>query len=202
MTDSIFQWSYFAGLIVGSIIRGNYTRIRGNYTRHHRHNEIVDDRKSTLDTVLMTLPAVGMFILPLVNALSGRLDFADYRLPTWVGWLGILTFALALWLLWRSHVDLGRNWSPTVQLRKDHTLVTRGVYQHVRHPMYAAHFVWGIAQPMLLQNWIAGWGMLLTLLPGYLWRVPREERQLLDRFGDQYASYTAITGRIVPPLRR
>ncbi len=195
MTDDFFQWSYFGGLIVGSIIRGSYTR-------PHRHNKIVDDRKSTLDAVLMTLPAIGMFILPLVNALSARLDFADYHLPTWVGWLGIVTFALALWLLWRSHVDLGLNWSPTVQLREDHSLVTRGVYQHMRHPMYAAHFLWGIAQPMLLQNWIAGWGMLLTLLPGYLWRVPREERQLLDCFGDEYASYMAITGRIIPLFRR
>ncbi len=44
----------------------------------------------------------------------------------------------ALWLFWRSHADLGRNWSQAFELRKGHELITHGVYRVVRHPMYAA----------------------------------------------------------------
>jgi len=42
--------------------------------------------------------------------------------------------------------------------------------------MYVAHLLWGIAQALLPQNWIADLAMLASLLPLCLLRVPREER--------------------------
>ena len=42
----------------------------------------------------------------------------------------------------------------------------------------------------LLANWIAG--------PACLVRVPREERMLLDHFGEAYRAYSTRTGRVVP----
>ena len=68
--------------------------------------------------------------------------------------------------------------------------------------MYAAHWLWGIAQVLLLQNWIAGLSMLVTVLPLYLVRVPREERMLLEHFGEAYQEYTRRTGRIMPRFLR
>ena len=67
--------------------------------------------------------------------------------------------------------DLGGNWSATLEIRERHSLVTHGVYRRVRHPMYAAHWLWGIAQALLIQNWIAGVGGLLFFAPLYLLRV-------------------------------
>ena len=64
--------------------------------------------------------------------------------------------------------------------------------------MYTAHFLWSMAQVLLLQNWIAGWSFLVTLLPLYLARVKAEEQMMLDEFGDQYRSYMKKTGRLLP----
>jgi len=79
--------------------------------------------------------------------------------------------------------------------------VTHGVFRHIRHPMYAAHWLWGIAQVFLLQNWIAGFSMLVTFLPSYLYRGRVEEEMMIDHFGDAYCEYMARTGRIIPQLR-
>ena len=152
--------------------------------------------------MLLLLPFMGMIVMPVVYVLTPWVDFADYRLPSWAGWAGIALFASSLWLLWRSHTDLGRNWTPTLQIREGHSLVTDGVYHHIRHPMYAAHGLWAIAQPLLLQNWIAGWGMLVTFLPVYLVRVRREERMMLEHFGEAYRLYMERTGRLLPRFRR
>ena len=47
-----------------------------------------------------------------------------------MGWLGVLVEFSALWLLWRAHTDLGRNWSPTLEINQ--VLVSQGVYQVIR----------------------------------------------------------------------
>lgn len=106
----------------------------------------------------------------------------------------------ALWMFWRSHADLGRNWSPSLQLRADHQLVTAGLYRSIRHPMYASQWLWSAAQPLLLQNWIVGWSGLLLFLPLYLSRVPHEEQMMPKRFGEAYRAYMSRTGRVVPRL--
>jgi protein-S-isoprenylcysteine O-methyltransferase Ste14 len=140
--------------------------------------------------------------LPLIYIFSDWLNFANYELPQWAGWIGVVIFTPGVWLLWRSHVDLGRNWSATLEIRSGHTLITGGVYRWLRHPMYAAHLYWAMGQPLLIQNWIAGPLALVSIVPMYLLRAPQEEKMMLDEFGDEYRAYMARTGGIVPKLRR
>ena len=68
--------------------------------------------------------------------------------------------------------------------------------------MYAAHWWWAIAQILLLQNWIAGLSLLVSFLPLYLVRVPREERMMLEQFGQEYRIYMSRTGRLFPRFRK
>jgi len=150
--------------------------------------------------LITSLASLG-FILPLVTIFSPWLDFANYHLPMWAGWIGAAVFVFALWLLWRSHVDLGLNWTAWVEIREDHSLVTHGVFRHIRHPMYVAHLLWGVAQVLLIHNWIGGLSMLAFVVPHMLQRVPREERIMLEHFGDEYCLYMSRTGRILPRIR-
>lgn len=160
------------------------------------------DRVNGSERALLGLLSVGMFFIPAVYALTSWLDGADYRLVPgangWIGGIGAAILASAVWLFWRSHADLGRNWSPSLQLREEHQLVTVGVYRSIRHPMYASQWLWSVAQPLLLQNWIAGWAGLLLFLPLYVLRVPREEQMMIERFGEAYRAYMSRTGRVVP----
>ncbi|MCA1719220.1 MAG: isoprenylcysteine carboxylmethyltransferase family protein [Actinobacteria bacterium] len=162
------------------------------------------DRVSGSERALVGLLFVGMFFVPAVYALTSWLDGADYRLSPGakgrIGGIGAAILTSAIWLFWRSHADLGRNWSPSLQLREEHHLVTAGVYRSIRHPMYASQWLWSVAQPLLLQNWIAGWAGLLLFLPLYILRVPREEQMMLEQFGKAYRAYMDRTGRIVPRL--
>ena len=188
--DNIFEVIFLVGFIVGSVIRKVYTfGCRGSKS--------VDKRKSVVDIILISASGVGM-ALPFFYIFTPWLDFANYDLPRWLGWIGTAVFAGALFLLWRSHADLGRNWSAILQIRKEHSLVTNGVYRYMRHPMYAAHLLWAIAQGLLLENWLAGWVFLVTFIPMYLVRVPKEEKMMLEQFGQEYRQYISRTGRMIP----
>ncbi len=140
----------------------------------------------------------GMFVLPIIYASSDWLDFADYSLPEWAGWLGVAVITGSVVVFWRAHADLGLNWSPTLEIREKHELITRGIYGVIRHPMYASQILWSVAQILLLQNWIAGFASLLVFFPFYFMRVKPEEQLMLERFGDQYRSYMQEVGGVFP----
>jgi protein-S-isoprenylcysteine O-methyltransferase Ste14 len=189
------QITWLALLIVGAVVRGVFVRRYGR-------PRISDDLNTGVDKVLLLLSGVGMQLIPIVYLLTGWLDFADYGLPAAaslaLGVVGALVFAVGIWLLWRSHADLGRNFAPTLQIVEDHTLVTDGVFRRVRHPMYLAHLLWAIGQVLLLQNWIAGPAFLVVQIPLYLRRIPAEERMMLEEFGDEYREYMKRTGGLFP----
>jgi len=106
----------------------------------------------------------------------------------------------SLWLFYRTHKDLGRNWSVTLEVRDRHTLVTNGVYSRVRHPMYSAFWLWALAQALLLPNWIAGPAGLIGFGTLFFLRVGREEALMTETFGDEYRRYMARTARILPGI--
>ena len=192
MFNNVFKIVYFVEFLLISVVRSTHTA-------KYRTLKTILDRKTLLDVVLLGLVGIGMLI-PLVYVFSPVLDFADYALPNWVGWIGVVLFGLAIWLLWRSHADLGRNWTPTLGIRDEHRLVTEGVYKYIRHPMYAAHLLWAIAQVLMLHNWIAGYSFLVVAVPQYLLRVNHEEQMMLEQFGEEYRAYMERTGRMIPRL--
>jgi protein-S-isoprenylcysteine O-methyltransferase Ste14 len=158
-------------------------------------------RSRPLDMALDFATFAAWQLLPLLAIFTNWLDFASYHLPNWAGWLGAFLALGALLLLWRAYADLGRNWSPRIELMAGQQLVTHGIYGRLRHPIYAGMWLWALANPLLIWNWIAGPAMLVTFLPLYLTRAPREEAMLLEQFGEEYRRYRARTGALWPRIR-
>ena len=174
--------------------------IRSPYQRENKKNQVSVDRKTEQEKILLILVSIGMFILPLVYVFSPWLNVADYNPTVWVGYLGAICFGVSLWLFWRSHDDLGKNWSPTLEVREGHTLTSNGVYQKIRHPMYSAVWLWCAAQALLLPNWIAGLAGLISFGVMYILRIGNEEQMMLEQFGEEYKAYVQRTKRLIPYL--
>ena len=194
MFNSLFKIVYFVLFMVIAVVRKYHT---AKYFKQ----ELKDFKKAKNEWPFLVFAGIGM-VIPLFYVFSSKLDFADYYLPQWVGWLGAVVFVFAIWLLHRTHVDLDRQWTFTPNIRKNHKLITKGVFKYIRHPMYAAHLLWAIAQIMLLHNWIAGWSFLATFAPLYFYRVANEEKMMIKEFGDEYKEYMKKTGRILPRFNK
>ena len=177
-----------------------YMGIRGVFERRTRGTEKTVRRIDACERILLVMVISTSLLLPMLYLFTAWLAFADYRLPAFVPWCGVVAMGLALWLFWRSHADLGVNWSVTLELRKDHQLVTNGVYRLIRHPMYASIWLFSLAQGLLLANWLAGWSVLVAFAVMYFVRTPREEQMMCEFFGDEYREYMRQTGRLVPRL--
>jgi protein-S-isoprenylcysteine O-methyltransferase Ste14 len=155
-------------------------------------------RLNPVDVTLDIVAAVFWQVGPFVVYFTDWLAFADYTLPRWAGWIGVGLLVAALLLIWRAYADLGRNWSPTLEIAKDHQLVTDGVYRYIRHPVYAAMWLWALANPLTLWNWIAGFGLLVVFVVLYARRVPREEAMMIEHFGEAYRRYREGTPALLP----
>jgi protein-S-isoprenylcysteine O-methyltransferase Ste14 len=188
----------YTSQIVFGIGFAAFYAIRAVYGRHRRWRTIVDIRFDLLERSILAFVTLGILVIPLIYLLSPWFSFADYSSPPWMLWPGIVIIAIADVLFWRAHVDLGRNWSPTLEIGDDQTLVTSGVYGRIRHPMYAATMLFAISQAVLLHNWITGPAALITFIPFCFLRVPREERLMISCFDEEYAAYMERTGRFIP----
>lgn len=158
------------------------------------------NRRTTLEKLLLTCSFTGLGIIPFIYVISGIPRFADYPFQPILAWLGTATFGFSLWLFFRVHKDLGRNWSDSLEVRDQHKLVTGGLYRRVRHPMYTAFFLWAVAQALLLPNWFAGLSGLVGFGTLFLFRVGREEQMMLDTFGEEYRAYMKRTARLIPGI--
>jgi protein-S-isoprenylcysteine O-methyltransferase Ste14 len=189
----IYTVIFFLAMVAEIIIRAPLNEKR-------KREKMSERRITTQEKTLLFLLWSGMFILPIIYAASHWLDFANYTLPRWAGVLGVVLITAAVLVFWRAHADLGLNWSPTLEIREKHELITRGIYSVIRHPMYASQLLWSLAQILLLQNWIVGFSSLIVFIPFYFMRVRAEEQLMLEQFGNQYRSYMQKVGGVFPKL--
>lgn len=152
------------------------------------------------ERVLLSISFCGLFLVPVTYVFTGEPVVAEYTFRPLQAWLGTAVFAASLWLFVLVHRQLGENWSVTLEIRRRHALVTSGLYRWVRHPMYSAFWLWAIAQALLLPNWIAGPAGLVGFGTLFFFRIGREERMMIEKFGDAYPAYMARTRRVIPGI--
>jgi protein-S-isoprenylcysteine O-methyltransferase Ste14 len=140
----------------------------------------------------------GAVVTYLVN--PRWMQWSQIGLPAWARWagavLGVVTVALLYWLF----SSLGKNITPTVATRAEHTLVTHGPYRWVRHPLYSVGTLFFLALSLLAANWFIAVASICALQLLAL-RIPREEAKLVERFGDAYRAYMARSVRLLPRFR-
>ena len=91
---------------------------------------------------------------------------------------------------------LGDQLSPLIAPVEPATLVERGIYGRIRHPMYLAEIALALGLPLVLGAcWTLLGSALFTL--AVLQRIGVEERALTERL-PTYADYVARTARLIP----
>ena len=171
--------------------------IRSPHALRSLKKPILKREVGSLEAILYQLAKVS-FALPLVWVATPLLSVADYNSLSANLATGVPLLVIGLWLFWRAHADLRENWSPTLELREGHHLVTSGVYARVRHPMYLACLIFGLGLLLVLPNMIAGpaFGAAMLLLTAT--RLHSEEKMLAEHFDREYADYRARTRYLIP----
>jgi protein-S-isoprenylcysteine O-methyltransferase Ste14 len=163
-----------------------------------RNVSVAQRRESVPSRLLHTVPlavTVLLFCVPRmpVSFLAKRF----VQSTEWLFWFGILLTAAGLLLTVWARLHLGKNWSGTVTIKKDHELVTSGPYAVVRHPIYTGLLLAFLGSALALGEWrgVAAF----ALAAAALWRKLRtEERWMREQFGEAYRTYSQRVAALVP----
>jgi protein-S-isoprenylcysteine O-methyltransferase Ste14 len=148
--------------------------------------------------LLLGASLVGILIYS-INPLL--MKWSALPLPFWLRWFGFFLGLIALMIFFWVLRSLGRNFSTTLTIHKDQTLVTQGPYRWVRHPMYTSFILLWVGFLFLSGNWFVGFSGIAAFVWAIIVRTPWEEQMMIDRFGTEYIVYMSGTGRYLPRWR-
>jgi protein-S-isoprenylcysteine O-methyltransferase Ste14 len=188
-------WVLFGGVFAMRIYFALQVRRAGERVMPDREAVKREGRGMFAVRVVMFFLLLGWLALYAIN--PTWLGVLSVPFPDWLRWVG---FALGLASLgfWSwTQVALGKEWSPQLQLREEHHLVTTGPYTRIRHPLYTAMLGYGTSLALVTANWVFV-VLAVAVIAGLFARVPREEQMMIEEFGEEYKAYMQRTGRFFP----
>lgn len=184
-------------MLLVTLVGWGLIRLPHEIKRKRNYQKILS-KQDVLENILMLSVFFGMILVPVIHVFSNVFRKWDWPFSSVLSSVGMILVLPSFYLFYRSHQDLGLNWSPTLEVRKGHELCTQGIYKKIRHPMYASIFLGLLAQFLLAQNSFVGFVGLISFGLLYFVRLPREENLMILQFGRSYQDYMKETYRLIP----
>ena len=196
--ESIFQigfWLLFGGLIIIQIYFVSRVRQVGERVSADQKALDREGLGYFVVRIIASLALIGFLVLYAINPIW--LSVLSVPFPNWLRWLGIalgcFSFILYIWAL----VTLDKEWSPHLQTRNNHQLVTTGPYARIRHPLYSSYIIFMTSNALLTANWFFI-ALLVVSIIVLVRRIPMEEQKLIETFGEEYRIYMQKTRGLIP----
>jgi len=197
-SELVLRWIFLLVFVGMFFISGYFRR------RARQSGEAIRRDREGRGTLLARVVGAAVLYLPFVAyALQPTwMQWSSVHVPLWIRWLaGLVGFAMLPVLAWVM-MSIGKNVSETYLTKESHKLITAGPYRWVRHPLYTVAAIALLSLSVAAANWLMLAVALAALIAISLFVIPREEAELVRKFGDEYREYQARTGTLVPRVFR
>lgn len=128
---------------------------------------------------------IGFVLLPFNNLFVQTSGFV----------LVVLGFIQAM----MARKTLSDNWTESYeyQIKKNHELITKGIYQYVRHPIYGGLILMPTGALLVSGSFTFIAGLIIILFAAEIF-AKREEKLLTKHFGKKYVEYMKTTKKFIP----
>lgn len=147
----------------------------------------------------------SVILILLMSLISGIVPIVDwaYFNPfknnfNWITITGVVMIVSGILFRAWSVKTLGKYFTPTVQIKKEHRLINSGPYKIIRHPSYFAAFLSITGGAVLLESITGIIVSIIAMSFAYSVRIGIEEQKLIEHFGNRYSEYMHQTKRIIP----
>lgn len=127
-------------------------------------------------------------------------QWAPFHLGTLTMVLGLALVVVGQVVRSAAMVQAGPSFNHIVQQtqKREHILVTTGIYGSLRHPSYFGFFWWGLGTQLAMGNVVCFVAYAAVLWRFFSTRVRHEEMFLVKFFGEEYVDYRKKVGTKIP----
>ena len=138
---------------------------------------------------------VTMFVL---LQLSG-LEVLIYEENIPLQLIGFILVSIGLYICIVARRELGANWAHAAeyQVKKEHELVTTGIYAYIRHPIYTGIFCMYVGAEMVANSYMVVL-FLICMIPVAYIQAKNEEKLLREHFGEEHSGYMKRSKMFIP----
>jgi len=194
MNETIFRILSAIILFSGTGI-SIYSRLKADRDSGERLSRSADGTPMML---VIRIFGLVLWLTPLVYLVNPAwMIWSKLGVPEWARWLGVgIGFLCVAGIYWLFS-SIGTGITPVSATRKEHKLSTHGIYRWIRHPLYTVGSSFYISFGLMADNWFIIFMGVLTFIVMAI-RTPKEEANLIAKFGDEYREYMKRTGKFLP----
>lgn len=115
--------------------------------------------------------------------------------------IGVGLFLFGHFLRRQAIKQLGQWFTTAVRTDDQQQLIDVGWYSKMRHPSYTGSLLCFLGTSLLINNWLALFGVMLPISSVFFYRIYVEEQVLEKHFGSKYRDYRQrVPNKIIPKL--
>lgn len=193
--ERYFRWALSAVFVIYALVNilANWKTKRRKFTKDYSKTDL---------RLLKSVIFIEVFVVLIFIFDHNHFGFATAFIPYSFRICGIFMALTGIYLFWYSNKLLGKNYNGTLRINHNHTLVTDGIYQYIRHPIYLSLFVFRIGVFLISSNYLIGISFIFLLSVIVFTRLKKEENMLIEEFGQEYIDYREKTGALLPRINR
>ncbi len=171
--------------------------VGAKFIEHAIHpQELSKSKKHPFSTFQMTLCVLVLFKLWLNNV--GQLPMMQTLQYIYFGIGSFMVIFAIIWHIW-AKFNIGFFWSDGIEIKQEHTLISKGAYGLARHPMYASLLMWCWGASLVMFNWITLALVSFVFLPLMIMRAKDEEKELV-KVNPDYVLYQQNVRMLFPTI--
>lgn len=191
--------SYYANIVSLSILMICWIAFTIRFFVWKKPVSAPDAKRSNVSIIGIILQGLGFgLVWSLRRGLFSPLLSEQFSVNLILQILVIAIAVFSVWLAVSAIQELGKQWSLAARLTENHKLITSGVYQIVRHPIYTAMFGMMLATGLAISHWIALPIAIIVFFIGTKIRTVAEEKLLREAFPSEYENYAIKVAPIIP----
>ena len=159
-----------------------------------------DSRRAPKSMIGLILQGIGFFPVWSIRRQPNFSPFIDgqFILNICLQILAVSIAAFSVWMAMSAVRELGKQWSLEARLTENHKLITSGVYQIVRHPIYTAMLGMLASTAIVFSFWYVLIAAAIVFFIGTKIRTIAEEKLLREAFPDEYKEFSEKVPAFIP----
>ena len=191
------MFSFIIQLIIATSVLALFVSILIDFTLYTRDEHIKKEKKSIVETGTMTLFLFAFYLILMTKI--GIVPIYNNNLKHTIIIIGTLAIVSGCIMNIMGRFNLGSNWANHIKIYDEHTLVQKGMYKIVRHPLYASIMLMFYGATLVYRNILCFLAVTFIFIPFMYYRAKQEETLLIQTFSE-YNDYKKRTGMFFPKI--